>query len=64
MKAFRPQYVLVGRHTMAGTDWPIQNKIERDGHKWRVTFGLCNGSATGAKIFRTLKAAREAAGLE
>jgi hypothetical protein len=50
--------------TIAGTDWPVENVVYRDGpRRWRVAFGLCNGVPFKSEEFRTRREALTAAGI-
>lgn len=54
----------VGTRTVAGTDFPIENTVERDGtsgRPWLVTFSLCNGIPVATKRYATKREAIDAA---
>lgn len=46
-------YFTTGKRTILNTDWPVENKVEKCGRKWLVTFGICNGSASSTAIYNT-----------
>jgi hypothetical protein len=52
---------VVGHRTIAGTDWPIIDKIERQEFngkvEWVVVRGLCNGVPRGHVVFRSKRKA-------
>ncbi len=52
---------VVGKRTINGTDWPVENQVTKNGNKWLVTFGLCNGVADDSQLFARKKDAMEAA---
>lgn len=57
-------YYPVGVRKILGTDWAINNKVERLGpHKWLVTFAICNGTSAGSKEYRTKREALMVAGI-
>ncbi|MGE4195972.1 MAG: hypothetical protein AB7G11_02465 [Phycisphaerales bacterium] len=54
-----------GRQCIMGTDWPVETYVHRVGKRaYRVTFGVCNGTASHAIDFRTRREAFEAAGID
>lgn len=47
-----------GRRTIAGTEFPVVNRVERRVYgsgrpEWVVTFGLCNGVPSHAVTYET-----------
>lgn len=55
-------YFQTGTRTILNTDWAVENKVEKiAARRWRVTFGICNGTANGSKEFATKREAIEAA---
>lgn len=53
-----------GYHTIAGTDWPVDNVVYREGsRRYVVAVGLCNGIPAFARTFRTKREAFEYAGI-
>ena len=51
-----------GRRVLAGTDWPVRDKLVRDqrpGRRptWEIVRGLCNGIAQRADVYRTRREA-------
>ena len=57
-----PIYFTTGKRTILNTDWPVENKVEKRGRKWLVTFGICNGIASSSQLFGTKSEAVLAAG--
>lgn len=57
-----PIYFRTGTRTILNTVWPIENKVEKRGRKWLVTFGICNGTARDSQLFDTKAEALLAAG--
>lgn len=57
-----------GRRTILGTDWAVENFVERRQEfgkvYWLAVFGLCNGVPDRSERFATKKAALEAAGID
>ena len=59
--------ITTGYRTVAGTDWPITASVIRQPkrrgasgrmtYRWLLTYGVCNGVAAGADVFRTRRAA-------
>ena len=52
--------ITIGLRRMAGTDFPVENAIYRDGKKWIVVYDLCNGVPSSSTTHRTLREARRA----
>lgn len=61
----------IGTRRMAGTDWPILDRIERHSNdpgegrrwvRWVIWRGLCNGIPDDGRIYRTRREALEAWG--
>lgn len=55
-------YIQTGSRTISNTVWPIENKVEKVGRKWRVTWGICNGIAKGSTDYSTKAEAMRAVG--
>lgn len=60
MSANNTKYATTGTTTINGTDWPVQNKLSKDGSSWLVTIGICNGTAESSEKYPTKRAAVEA----
>ncbi len=54
-------YFETGTRTILNTEWPIENKVEKRGSRWMVTFGICNGTAKGSQFYKTKTEAISAA---
>jgi hypothetical protein len=57
-----PIYIQTGTRKIMNTDWPVENKVEKVGRKWRVTWGICNGTASGSSDYATKAEAMRAVG--
>jgi len=50
-----------GTRTIAGTDWPIIDRVWRNGPRsWIYVRGLCNGIPAASSEYRTKREALEA----
>ncbi len=54
-------YFQTGTRTIMNTEWPIENKVEKRGRRWMVTFGICNGTAVSSRFYKTKTEAISAA---
>lgn len=58
---------IIGKRTILGTDWPVENIVERREKfgkaYWNVAFAVCNGVPARGENFKTKKAAFKAAGI-
>ena len=53
-------FIMTGTRRVAGTVYPIETKIERDGKSrkpWLVTFSICNGVGGSTARYRTKREA-------
>lgn len=53
-----------GTRTIAGTDWPVKDQIVRQGRKYTVVWGLCNGVPADSDTYPTLREALSKLGIE
>ncbi len=59
----RTESIVTGTRTVLGTDFSVVDTIEREAaHRWRLTYGICNGIAGGTLLFRTRREALQAIG--
>lgn len=57
---------VTGHRRVAGTDWPIVDRVERQEYsgrvEWVLVSALCNGTSDGSRAYTTRRAALEAFG--